>query len=124
MAEKTEFSLNELTINKLSYRQYKKALENRELNENEFYSFPVENPYRTNSYDDLSSYTQSSNQYTCDSDGYLFVESGSTAGIVYINNIMNVSVVNNTTCTFIRKGMKLYCSSSNIPSKARFYPLV
>ena len=72
---------------------------------------------------DIKSYTSSSAPYTCTRDGYLMVQSGSTAGIVYLNNMAFVTMLNTATCVFIRAGIRLHCNPSNIPSLARFYPL-
>ena len=72
---------------------------------------------------DLKSYTSASAPYTCPCDGYIQVQGGSTAGIVYLNNVAFVTMLNNCTCVYVRKGIRLYCNSSNVPTLARFFPL-
>ena len=72
---------------------------------------------------DLKTYKSASSPYTCPCDGYIQVQGGSTAGIVYLNNVAFVTMLNNCTCVYVRKGIRLYCNSSNVPTLARFFPL-
>ena len=78
---------------------------------------------------DISSYSTSSNRYTCPSDGYLrFVVNGGGSGWVMVNGQSTISSTGSSSgntvalCMPVKKGMTVYLSGGNNVSLS-FIPL-
>ena len=79
--------------------------------------------HENSNYIAIESYDSWSNAYTCPSDGYVFIFTGSGTGYVSINNVGAIGgATQNREMVFVRKGTKVYRSGT--VQVVRFIPLI